>query len=465
MDDVAELISEWLNLIMTAVDAEDLPLNISHETLQQNKILRVIKKNRVKRFLGMFSEIAENKDDYKRFYERFGECLKLGILEGSTKRATIAEADQLGGERGPHEGIAERHLLLHQREYRRGVLFAAEEFDGKEPQSTTKEGLDLGDRDDKKTLEELKIEFEPLRKLMKEVLGDKVEKVTVSDRIVDSSGVLTSSEHVWSANMERIMEAQALRDNSRSSYMVFKKTVQVNPAHSATTELKKRASTDKSDKTVKDLIWLLFGTSLLTLGFNLDEPTQFAARILRMIKLGLSIDDDDEGPDDDDEPVSRIQEQTEEVAEVISKGRSSQTQTDGMIQERSKAKIGAKSGLEDCVVAIKFKFETGHGEETEQAVRDAWNRLDKNKLAENDEFDAEHKNSEEADMVINMPGAAQHRHEVMQRQVPVIQRVQCAQGMVEVPKIRFYAQSVTTKGTRAPDSAAMRVTANCRYPP
>merc|ERR1712012_1257981 len=150
-------------------------------------------------------------------------------------------------------------------------------FDGKKLKSTTKEGLDIGDEDEKKKLEELKAEFEPLTKWMK-VLGDKVEKVMVSDRIVDSPCVLTTSEYGWSANMERIMKAQALRDNSMTSYMVSKKTMEVNPTHSIMTELKKKASADKSDKTVKDLIWLLFDTSLLTSGFNLDEPTQFAGR-------------------------------------------------------------------------------------------------------------------------------------------------------------------------------------------
>merc|ERR1711904_383010 len=176
------------------------------------------------------------------------------------------------------------------------------EFDGKKLICATKEGMNLGeDEDEKKKFEEAKAANEGLCKLVKEVLEDKVEKVIVSNRIDESPCILVTGEHGWSANMERIMKAQALRDNSMTSYMVSKKTMEVNPKHSIMTELKKKAAADKSDKTVKDLIWLLFDTSLLISGFNLDEPTQFAGRIHRMIKLGLSIDDDDEGLGDDDD--------------------------------------------------------------------------------------------------------------------------------------------------------------------
>jgi len=190
------------------------------------------------------------------------------------------------------------------------------EYDGKRLINVTKEGLDLDDEEEKKTLEEQKASFEDLCKLMKEVLGDKVEKVTVSNRTCDSPCVLVTSEYGWSANMERIMKAQALRDNSMTSYMISKKTMEINPLHPIMTELKGKADADKSDKTVKDLIWLLFDTSLLTSGFNLDEPTQFAGRIHRMIKLGLSIEDDDEEDDDDLPPLEEVEGATDEASKM-----------------------------------------------------------------------------------------------------------------------------------------------------
>merc|ERR1712054_168021 len=304
MDNCEELMPEWLSFVKGVVDSEDLPLNISRETLQQNKILRVIKKNLVKKCLEMFAEISEKKDDYKKFYEQFSKNIKLGIHEDSTSRAKVAELMRYHTSKSGDEQISFKEYVDRMKEgqndiyYITGESIAAvsaspfletlrkkglevlymvdpvdeyavqqlKEFDGKKLKSVTKEGLDVDDEDEKKI---------------------------VTSRMADSPCVLTTSEYGWSANMERIMKAQALRDSSMSSYMQSKKTMEVNPKHSIMTELKKKAAADKSDKTVKDLIWLLFDTSLLTSGFNLDEPTQFAGRIHRMIKLGLSIDDDD----------------------------------------------------------------------------------------------------------------------------------------------------------------------------
>merc|ERR1712070_602887 len=175
------------------------------------------------------------------------------------------------------------------------------EYEGKKLISATKEGLAMEeDEDEKKAFEEAKAKSEGLCKLMKEVLDDKVEKVTVSNRLADSPCCLVTGEYGWSANMERIMKAQALRDSTQSAYMSSKKTMEINPTNAIISALREKADADQSDKTVKDLIWLLYDTSLLTSGFSLDEPATFASRIHRLVKLGLSIDDDDEAGFDED---------------------------------------------------------------------------------------------------------------------------------------------------------------------
>jgi len=342
MDDCEDLIPEWLSFVKGVVDSNDLPLNISRETLQQNRILKVIKKNVVKKCLEMFAEIAENQEDYKKFYEQFSKNLKLGIHEDTTNKKKIADLLRFHTSKSGEDLISLKDYIQRMKEGQKDIFYITGEsrqavaqspfietlkkkgyevlylvdpideymvqqmkdYDDVKLKSVTKEGLELDDsEEEKKKREEEKAKFEPLCKLMKDILGDKVEKVVLGQRIEDSPCVLVTSEYGWSANMERIMKAQALRDSSTSSYMVSKKTLELNSGHQIVDELRKKADIDQSDKTVKDLVWLMYETSILTSGFSLDEPQNFASRIHRMIKLGLSIFEEDKAEDDDLPPL------------------------------------------------------------------------------------------------------------------------------------------------------------------
>merc|ERR1711863_182078 len=338
MDNCEELIPDYLNFVRGVVDSEDLPLNISRETLQQNKILKVIRKNLVKKCMELFDELHEDKDAYKKFYEQFGKNLKLGIHEDTTNRKKLASLLRFFTSASGDEPCSLGDYVSRMKENQKDIYYITgenrevvaasafverlkkrgfecvymtepideyvvqqlKEFDGKNLVSVTKEGLELPeDEEEKKKREEDKAKFENLCKVMKDILDKKVEKVVVSNRLVNSPCCIVTSQYGWTANMERIMKAQALRDTSTMGYMAAKKHLEINADHSIVETLRQKAEADKNDKSVKDLVLLLFETSLLSSGFSLEDPAIHAQRIHRMIKLGLGIDDDDvEGADD-----------------------------------------------------------------------------------------------------------------------------------------------------------------------
>ncbi|XP_078047770.1 heat shock protein 83 [Augochlora pura] len=337
MDNCEELIPEYLNFMKGVVDSEDLPLNISREMLQQNKILKVIRKNLVKKCLELFEELTEDKANYNKFYEQFSKNIKLGIHEDSTNRNKLSDLLRYHTSASGDEACSLKDYVGRMKENQKHIYFITgenkeqvanssfvervkkrgfevvymtepideyvvqqlKEFDGKQLVSVTKEGLELPeDEDEKKKREEDKAKFENLCKVMKNILDTKVEKVVVSNRLVDSPCCIVTSQYGWTANMERIMKAQALRDTSTMGYMAAKKHLEINPDHAIVETLRQKAEVDKSDKAVKDLVILLFETALLSSGFTLDEPQVHAARIYRMIKLGLGIDEEEPVPEE-----------------------------------------------------------------------------------------------------------------------------------------------------------------------
>jgi molecular chaperone HtpG len=246
MDDCDELIPEWLSFVKGVVDSNDLPLNISREILQQVRILKTIKKNVVKKCLEMFAEIAENAEDYKKFYEQFSKNLKLGIHEDQTNRKKLADLLRFNTSKSGEDLISFKDYVARMKEGQKDIFYITGEsrqavaaspfiealkkrglevlyltdpideymvqqlkdYDDHKLKCVTKEGLELDEtEDEKKKREEEKAKFEPLCKLIKDILGDKIEKCAVSNRIDESPCVLVTSEYGWSANMERIMKA------------------------------------------------------------------------------------------------------------------------------------------------------------------------------------------------------------------------------------------------------------------
>merc|ERR1711944_386554 len=290
------------------------------------------RKNLVKKCMDLLEELAEDKDSWKKFYEQFAKNIKLGMHEDTTNRKklsgflryhTSASGDEMCSlsdyvsrmkenqkdiyyitgeskevvaassfvEKLKKRGLEVVYMTEPIDEY---VVQQLKEFDGKNLVSVTKEGLDLPEDDSEKEKKENDMKkFEGLCKVMKDILDKKVEKVVVSSRLVSSPCCIVTSQYGWTANMERIMKAQALRDTSTMGYMAAKKHLEINPDHPIINTLKDKSDADKNGKSVKDLSLLLFETSLLASGFSLEDPTSHANRIHRMIKLGLGIDEED----------------------------------------------------------------------------------------------------------------------------------------------------------------------------
>jgi len=332
-DDFTEMMPKYLNFVKGVVDSDDLPLNVSRETLQQNKLLKVIKKKLVRKALDMIKKLKDSsKEDYDKFWKEYSTNLKLGVIEDSTNRTRIAKLVRFTSSNSETESTTLEEYVERMKEgqthiyfvgagtkdeaikspfverlLKKGyeVLYLVEpideyciqslpEFDGKKFQNVAKEGLEIDSGEDaKKKNEEMAKDLEPLLNWLKEdALKDKIEKAVVSQRLASTPCALVASQYGWSGNMERIMKAQAYKkseDSMNSFYATQKKTLEINPRHPLIKELNHRVQKDKSETTTKDLANVLFETATLRSGFVLQETASFAERIERMLRLSLDV--------------------------------------------------------------------------------------------------------------------------------------------------------------------------------
>jgi molecular chaperone HtpG len=335
MDDSENLIPNYLSFVKGVVDSDDLPLNISREVLQKNSMIGVIKKNLTKKSLEMFADLAENKkEEYTKFYEQFSKQLKLGIHEDAKNRKQITKLlrfftsksmDEtsvslddyisrmkegqksiyyITGESIPVVEASPFMEKLKQRGYE--VLYMIDpideymmqqihDYDGKRFVCVTKDNDlfedDVTTPEEKSSRKARDNDFAPLCKKILEILNTRVAKVQVSDRICDSPCVLVTDKYGWSANMERIMKAQAMRDPNMNMSMASRKILEINPDHVIIKELLTQSKSDDG-KVNGDLVELIFDACMISSGFNLAEPRKFSDRIFRMITTGMSLVED-----------------------------------------------------------------------------------------------------------------------------------------------------------------------------
>lgn len=331
-DECTDIVPEWLSFLKGVVDCDDLPLNISREMLQKNKIVNTIRKNIIKKALKLFKDLEEDSEKYETFMKNFGKNIKLGIHEDQENREKLAKLLRFSSTKSGDKRTSFDDYITRMGEGQKNIYYitgdnlaamkespflerfqkknleviffedaideymvsSLREVEGKQLKCITKDGIEIEmTEDEKKAEEEKKAKFEKLAKFMKETLGDKVENVRVSsDRLVSSPCILVTSEWGWSANMQKIMKHQALRDDSMTSVMQGKKTMEINPDNSIIKSLAQKLETEAEAVYVKDITTLLYETAMVQSGFDVEDVTNFSKRIYGMIKVGLGAEDE-----------------------------------------------------------------------------------------------------------------------------------------------------------------------------
>merc|ERR1739844_24360 len=365
-DDFKDMMPNYLSFVRGVVGSDDLPLNVSHETLQQHKLLKVIKKKLVRKTLDMIKKIDEIA--YPTFWQEYSTNMKLGCIEDAANRTRLAKLLRFLSSAGPLTSLSayvermkekQEHIFYMaganveevksspfvERLLKKGyeVLYLTEavdeyaisalpEFEGKKFQNVAKEGFSIdGDTDAAKARKEAVTEkFEPLTKwLGEDSLKDHILRAEVSERLTDSPCALITSKFGWTGNMQKVIQSQTpskTQDMQRDYYLNQKKTLEINPRHPLIKELLRRVEDNPADASAKEMAIMMFNTATLRSGFPLKDTVNFAEQIEVMMRksLGVDLDEqieeeeeitDEEPPEDDDDEEEEEEDEEEEEAE------------------------------------------------------------------------------------------------------------------------------------------------------
>ncbi|KAK9839204.1 hypothetical protein WJX81_001136 [Elliptochloris bilobata] len=325
-----DLLPRYLGFLKGVVDSSDLPLNVSREILQESRVVRVIKKQLVKRALDMLKEVADRPAaegkpaDYSTLWESFGKYIKLGAIEDNANKRPLAELLRFPSSKSGEELTSLKDYAARMKDGQKDIYYIAAdslaaaanapfveqlikrdlevlyltepidepaissiaEYEDKKFVDVTREGLELGGaEEDGKKKEEVAAALRPLTEFLAGALGERVEKVVVSGRLADSPCALVTSKFGWSAYQERIFKSQTLGDARAAEYMKGRKTLEINPDHPIITALQSKVADDAEG--AKAMAELLYDTALVTSGFSVDSPKDFAARIFSMMGLAV----------------------------------------------------------------------------------------------------------------------------------------------------------------------------------
>jgi len=375
-DEFDDLVPQYLNFLRGVIDSDDLPLNVNREGLQQSKILKVMGKKLVRKAIEMIRKLAnadadwesdeDDKDEkgdvkkspYLRFWDQFGKSLKLGVIEDSANRSKLSKLLRYKTSKSGEDGWRSlEEYVADMKEWQTNIYYIAGEsmealesspfleklkkkglevlylidpideyamqqimeFDGKRMMSVTKEGLKFGDEDEDLVAareKAYKAKFLPLTTYLKDIYDKKINKVVVSSRVETSPVVIVTGQWGNSANMERIMRAQALSDRNKNSYLTSQKTMELNPRHPLVTKLLAMVEDDPDNQETKDAAMMLYDTAALTSGFTIEDVEAYTERMFRVMKGVVGVDsfdledeieiveeeeDDDDSDDDEDD--------------------------------------------------------------------------------------------------------------------------------------------------------------------